>query len=79
MMARVQIALPPEDHRRARRRAGELGISVAEYVRRLVARDLGDARRQGDATGLFDLGTSGETDIGRDKDRLIGEAVASRR
>ena len=38
-MARTQITLEPEIQRRARQRAGDLGVSFAEYVRRLVARD----------------------------------------
>jgi hypothetical protein len=40
MMARAQITLEPEFHRRARRRATDLGVSFAEYVRTLVVRDL---------------------------------------
>jgi hypothetical protein len=79
MMARVQISLPPEEHRRARRRAAELGISMAEYVRRLVARDLGDQQTPGDPRSLFDLGDSGGTDVASEKARVIGEAVAARR
>ena len=77
MMARIQIALPPEEHRRARARAAELGISFAEYVRRLVASDLGENRGTAGASRIFDLGDSGGSDIARDKDRLVGEAVES--
>jgi hypothetical protein len=40
MMSRTQIALESEVQRRARKRASELGVSLAEYIRRLVARDL---------------------------------------
>jgi hypothetical protein len=79
MMARIQITLPPEDQRRARARAAELGISFAEYVRRLVARDLGERPAVRDARGLLDLGVSGESDIARDKDRYVGEAVEAAR
>ncbi len=75
MMARVQIALSPEDHRRARARAGELGISLAEYVRRLVAHDLGSGGPHVDASALFDLGDSGGSDVATEKDRYVGEAV----
>lgn len=75
MVARTQITLPPEDHRRARARAAELGISLAEYVRRLVARDLGDQAPRADVRDLFDLGNSGGSDIARFKDEYIGEAV----
>lgn len=77
---RTQIALDAEAHRRARERAAELGISLAEYVRRLVDRDLDLGRRepQADVAQLFDLGDGGPTDVGRDLDDLLGEATASR-
>jgi hypothetical protein len=75
MMARMQISLSPEDHRRARARAAELGISVAEYVRRLVSRDLGEDRGVSDPRALFDLGDSGGSDVAREEHRYIGDAV----
>jgi hypothetical protein len=75
MMARIQIALPPEDQRRARARAAVLGISFAEYVRRLVARDLGEIAGRGDPQALTDLGDSGGSDVAREKRRYLGEAV----
>jgi hypothetical protein len=76
MTARTQITLDPEIQRRAQAKAAELGISLAEYVRRLVADDLGGGRAKPDISIMFDLGASGEpTDIARDKDKMIGEAV----
>src|SRR5205085_12641699 len=75
MMARIQIALPPEEQRRARARASELGISFAEYVRRLIARDLGEPPRAADVTALFNLGESSGSDVARHKHRYVGEAV----
>ena len=76
MNARTQITIDPEMRRRAQRKAAELGISFAEYVRRLVADDLGEPKPAYDITQIFDLGASDEpTDIARDKDRLIGDAV----
>ena len=76
MMVRMQVTIDAELHRRAREHAVGRGISFAEYVRRLVAEDLGDGPPRGDVTAIFDLGGSGEaTDIATDKDRLIGEAV----
>jgi hypothetical protein len=79
MMARVQVALPPEEHRRARKRAAELGISFAEYVRRLVAQDLGGAQSTTATDGLFDLGDSGGSDIAEQKDRYLRDSFASAR
>lgn len=75
MMVRMQISLPPEEHRRVRERAAELGISAAAYVRRLVARDLGPQPATGDITAIFDLFDSGGSDIARHKDRYVAEAV----
>lgn len=76
MMARSQISLDAEMQRRARERAARLGISLAEYVRRLVARDLGDPEQKADPSLVFDLGHSGGSDIARDKDALVGQALA---
>jgi hypothetical protein len=76
MNARTQITLDPEMQRRARAKAAELGISFAEYVRRLLAHDLSEPKAKPDISIIFDLGASKEpTDIARDKDKLLGEAV----
>jgi len=76
MLFRTQINLPGEDHRRAKARAAELGISLAEYIRRLIRRDLDDAQPQADISAIFDLFASDEpTDVARFKDEYIGEAV----
>jgi hypothetical protein len=76
MGKRVQITLDVQTQRRARARALELGISFAEYVRRVIGRDLGEPRPKADVSIIFDLGASDEpTDIARDKDKLVGEAV----
>jgi hypothetical protein len=76
MNARTQITMDPELQRRAHAKAAELGLSFAEYVRRLVAHDLGEPKRKADISLLFDLGASREpTDIARDKDKMLGEAV----
>lgn len=74
MMHRTQIMLDPEEHRRARQRAADAGISLAEYVRRLVRADLDDTPRT-DVSVLFGLGDSGGSDIAKHKDDYIGDAV----
>ena len=64
--------------RRAHAKAAELGISFAEYVRRLVERDLGETKPKpkADISIFFDLIDEGPpTDIARNKDEMIGEAV----
>ncbi len=76
MMSRTQITLPPENHRRARRRAAELGISLAEYIRRLVDTDLrGGAPPKADISVIFGLGDSGGSDVATHKHEYVGEAV----
>ena len=81
MRVRTQITIDRDLLRRAQAKADSLGISLSEYVRRLVAADLGYRERKifskrPDISAVFDLGTSGEpTNIARDKDEMIGEAV----
>jgi hypothetical protein len=76
MNARTQINLDPDTQRRAQAKAADLGISFAEYVRRLLAQDLGESKRKVSVSMIFDLGTSeGPTDIARDKHTMIDEAV----
>jgi len=75
MNARTQITLDPHLQRQAQAKAAELGISFAEYVRRLVAQDIGQQTPKADVSAIFDLVTDGpETDIARDKRKMIGEA-----
>ncbi len=76
MMVRTQISLDSELHTRVRARAARLGVSLAEYIRRLVDRDLGEVQKQADRSIVFDLGASVGTDIASDKDRMIGQAFA---
>jgi len=87
MMARAQITLEPEFHRRARRRASDLGVSFAEYVRTLVIRDLSRSAHPQAARGIesiFDLVNSGGSNVAKDKHSMIAaafdaEAIDSRR
>ncbi len=76
MMARTQITLPPDEHRAARRRAAEQGISLAEYVRRLVHEDLaGQDRPKADISVIFGIGDSGGSDVANHLHEYVGEAV----
>lgn len=77
MMSRTQITLDPELQRRARHRAAQLGISLAEYLRRLVARDLTEREPTTDPSVVFNLGRSAGADVARAKDQMLGEAVAA--
>ena len=79
MMVRTQISLDSERHAQARARAAALGVSLAEYMRRLVDRDLAGRPRGAARSAVFDLGTSRGTDIALEKARMIGEATAARK
>jgi hypothetical protein len=76
MMSRTQISLDSELQRRARRKAGDQGISLAEYVRQLIARDLGGTAVAVDRSVVFDLGSSGGSNIARNKDAMIAAAIS---
>jgi hypothetical protein len=72
----MQITIDPELRRRAQAKAASLGISFAEYARRLLASDLGDARPKWDPSLFIGLGASAEpTDVARDKDKMVAQAV----
>ena len=76
MNTRTQITIDTETQRRAQAKAAALGISFAEYVRRLLAQDLSKAPREVDISAVFDLVDEGpQTNIARHKDKMVGEAV----
>jgi hypothetical protein len=77
MMARTQINLELETQRRARQRANDMGMSLAEYIRRLVTRDLGCPQAAANPAVVFDLGASGGSDVAGNKDAMLAEAFAS--
>jgi hypothetical protein len=80
MMTRTQLSFEREELQRARDRANQLGISLAEYVRRLVAEDLGEGARGASPVAVFDLGSSsGGSNIAVDKDAMIAEAFSATR
>lgn len=76
MSARTQVTLDPETQRRAQAKAAEQKMSFAEYVRRLVVKDLGEPKRKLDISTVFDLADEGpETDVAEGKDEMIAEAI----
>lgn len=76
MVTRTQITLDPEILKRAREKAARAGISLAEYIRRLVDCDLGDQPPAADPSVVFNLGDSGGSDVALHKDAMVREAVA---
>lgn len=52
---------------------------MAEYLRTIIDRDLGDAPVAVDVSAILALGDSGGSDIARDKDEYVGAAVDAAR
>ncbi len=75
MMSRTQVTLDSETQKRARQRAAQLGISFAEYIRQLVGRDLGQREQRVDPSVVFNLGSSGGSNIALQKDAMVAEAI----
>ena len=75
MTVRTQITFDNDTQKRARRRANELGISMSEYVRQVVTRDLESPGVAAGVTSIFNLGSSGGSNIARNKHAMIAEAI----
>ncbi len=75
---RTQIDLESEQHALAKRKAVDLGISMAEYIRRLVEQDLAQPSPNSDISAIFGLGDSGGSDISVDRKAATAEAIAAR-
>ncbi len=80
MTEHVTISLNAEHLERARREAGRLGVSLEAYLSHLVQGGLPTmppmARDKPHISAIFGIGASAEpTDVGRDKDAMLGEAV----
>ncbi len=74
---RTQIALETEQHALVKRKAEELDISMAEYIRRLIDRDLQQTRSGGDISDIFGIGNSGGSNIALDRKSATAEAIAA--
>ena len=75
---RTQIDLEAEHHALVKRKAADLGISMAEYIRRLVERDLNQTGSNSDISDIFGIGDSGGSDIAVDRKGATAEAIAAR-
>ena len=79
MTEHVTISLDSQELAAARDRATALGLSLEQYLARLVRTDAGSARSGSQPIsalfGLIPASAGPATDIARDKDKLVGEAV----
>jgi hypothetical protein len=71
----VQILLDPEQRRRARRRAAEQGVTLSDYIARLVEADLESWTPDASAPAVIPITTDNPPDH---EGTYIGEAVAMR-
>ena len=69
------IVLPDHHHAEAKRRAAGEGISLSEYIRRLVARDIERDAPAGDPSAIFGVFDSGGSRIADSKQAMISEAI----
>ncbi len=66
MMQRLMIQAEPELVERAKRRARERGVSVAQVVREAMERELGEPTgEQQPPLGIIGIGRSGRSDLSR--------------
>lgn len=56
-----------------------MGVSMAEYVRLLLERDLTLSQPKAHVSSIFNLGSSGGSNIARHKDAMIAEAIEASR
>lgn len=64
-------------HARAKRRAAELGISLADYIQRLPNRDLATTEAEADLASIIGMFASGESDIANQRSDAIRATVAA--
>ena len=69
------IILPNHHHAEAKRKAAHEGISLSEYIRRLVAEDLEQPAATADPSLVFGLFDSGGSTIAAGKQAMISEAI----
>ena len=72
------IVLPDHHHSEAKRKAARNGISLSEYIRRLVALDLEPRQEASDPSAIFGMFDGGESNIADDKQSMVGNAVSER-
>jgi len=75
IMIRTQVSLDPDDYRAVKDEARRLGVPIAEFVRRAVARSLGERRRRGRRWMRYaGMASSGDPDASES----VNEAVYNR-
>lgn len=68
--------LESEAHMRAKRRAAELGLPLAAYIRRLVDADTQRSPQSVDRSAIIGMFASGGANVARDKKDMVAAAFA---
>ena len=76
---RTVITLPDHLHARAKQRAEELGISFAEFARRLFAKELDTPMPRGDIDPICGMVAGAPFDMTRDGREIIEQATGALR
>lgn len=79
MKVRVQFAMDSDLKRRAKKRAARLGLSLSQYLVSLIEGDLVPQETKVGVEAVFNLGSSGGSDITLNKDTMIAEAIEATR
>ena len=74
---RTIITMPDHLHAQAKRRAAELGISFAEFARRLFEKELSPPVPQGDIGSICGMVTGTPFNMASEGERIVGEAADS--
>lgn len=72
---RTVITMPDHIHAKAKQRAAELGISFAEFARRLFEREFDEAAPQGDIDAICGMVSGAPFDMAQDGKKIIVEAA----
>ncbi len=74
---RTVVSLPDQMHARAKQRASELGISFAEFTRRLFEKELDPPAHQGDLESIRGMVSGTPFDMASDGREIIESAIAT--
>jgi hypothetical protein len=75
MMVRTQISFEPSELEEAKQRAGALGMSLAEFVREAVRKELEAEPPVGDISAIFGMFSGPYVDTGKSIDDEFGDAM----
>jgi len=76
-LKRTQVYFEPEQHRLLKKEAALQGISLAEFLRRMVREYLREEPARKDFFKIVGMGKSGRSDISEKHDYYTAESISS--